>query len=48
MLRNFIGIEISKEYYQMVKDQVKPIELFLLDPTSNYGEFKPARRNSIR
>jgi len=32
MLRNCIGIEIVPEYYQMVKEQLKPVELYLLEP----------------
>ncbi len=48
MLRNSIGIEIVKEYYQMVKDQLKPVELYLLEPKVNYGTTKPARRIKVR
>lgn len=48
MLRNSIGIEIVKEYYDMVRDQLKPVELYLLEPKVKYGNFKPARRSKIR
>ncbi len=48
MLRNSIGIEIMQEYYDMVKEQLNPIELILLEPKVKYGNFKPTRRSSIR
>jgi len=31
MLRNSIGIEIVPEYYERLKEQLKPVELYLLD-----------------
>lgn len=48
MLRNFIGIEIVPEYYQMVKEQLKPVELYLLEPKVRYGTFEPTRHSKIR
>jgi site-specific DNA-methyltransferase (adenine-specific) len=48
MLRNSIGIEIVSEYYEMVKNQLKPVELYLLEPTVKYGNFKPERRSKVR
>ncbi len=48
MLRNSIGIEIMQEYYQMVKDQLKPVELYLLEPDVKYGNFEPKRRSKVR
>ncbi len=36
MKRNSIGIEIVPEYYKMVKDQLKPVELYLLEPKIKY------------
>lgn len=48
MLRNSIGIEIVPEYYQMVKDQLKPVELYLLEPNVTYGDFEPKRRRKVR
>ena len=48
MLRNSIGIEIMPEYYQMVKDQLKPIELYLLEPDIKYGDFKLKERSKVR
>lgn len=48
MLRNSIGIEIMLEYYQMVKDQLKPVELYLLEPDVKYGNFEPKRRSKVR
>jgi site-specific DNA-methyltransferase (adenine-specific)/site-specific DNA-methyltransferase (cytosine-N4-specific) len=32
MRRNSIGIEIHPEYYKMVKNQIQPVELILLEP----------------
>jgi site-specific DNA-methyltransferase (adenine-specific)/site-specific DNA-methyltransferase (cytosine-N4-specific) len=42
MQRNSIGIEIVNEYYEMVKKQLKPVELYLLEPNEIYE--KPAPR----
>jgi site-specific DNA-methyltransferase (adenine-specific) len=36
MRRNSIGIEIVHEYYKMVKDQLKPVELYLMDSQETY------------
>lgn len=48
MFRNSIGIEIMPEYYDMVKEQLKPLELYLLEPNVKYGNFKPERRRKVR
>ncbi|TKK64161.1 site-specific DNA-methyltransferase [Ilyomonas limi] len=48
MLRNSIGIEIMPEYYDMVKEQLKPVELYLLEPKVKYGNFEPERRSKVR
>lgn len=48
MLRNSIGIEIVPEYYDMVKEQLKPVELYLLEPKVKYGNFEPERRSKVR
>ena len=37
MLRNSIGIEIVKDYYEMVKSQIQPVELYLFEQKENYG-----------
>ena len=37
MRRNSIGIEISLEYYEMVNNQISPVELYLLEPKGKYG-----------
>jgi len=34
--RNSIGIDIVPAYYEMVKQKLKPVELFLLEPTAKY------------
>ena len=47
-LSNSIGIEIVPEYVEMVRQELKPIELYLLEPTVKYGKNKPERRIAIR
>jgi site-specific DNA-methyltransferase (adenine-specific)/site-specific DNA-methyltransferase (cytosine-N4-specific) len=42
MKRHSIGIEIVKEYVEMIKDQVQPTELYLLEPKAKYGKTKSA------
>lgn len=41
MKRNSIGIEIVPEYYQMVKSQLEPVELYLLEPKIKYEKTEP-------
>jgi site-specific DNA-methyltransferase (adenine-specific)/site-specific DNA-methyltransferase (cytosine-N4-specific) len=48
MKRHSIGIDIVSEYYEMVKEQVKPIELYLLEPTVKYETTKSKKRLSVR
>ncbi len=48
MKRNSIGIEIVPEYYKMVKDQLKSVELYLLEPKMKYEKTEPKRRIAIR
>jgi site-specific DNA-methyltransferase (adenine-specific) len=48
MKRNSIGIEIVPEYYKMVKDQLKPVELYLLEPKVKYEKIEPKRRIAVR
>ena len=48
MKRNSIGIEIVPEYYKMVEDQLKPVELYLLEPKVKYEKTKPKRRIAVR
>lgn len=38
LMRNSIGIEIQPDYYHMVKKQVKPLELYLLDSETIYEQ----------
>lgn len=38
MKRNSIGIDITPEYYELVKEQVQPLELYLLEPKSEYAK----------
>ena len=48
MKRNSIGIEIVPEYYKMVKNQLKPVELYLLEPKVKYEKAEPQRRLAVR
>ena len=48
MKRNSIGIDIVPEYCEMVRKQLKPVELYLFEPKGNYGKNKPKRRTSVR
>jgi site-specific DNA-methyltransferase (adenine-specific) len=48
MKRNSIGIEIVPEYYEMVRKELKPVELYLLEPKVKYEKTKPERRIAIR
>jgi len=48
MKRNSIGIDIVPEYCEMVKKQLMPVELYLLEPKVKYGKAKSERRISIR
>ena len=48
MKRNSIGIEIVPEYYKMVKNQLKPVELYLLEPKAKYEKTQPKRRIPVR
>lgn len=36
MKRNSIGIDIVPEYYEMVREQLQPVELYLLEPKEKY------------
>lgn len=48
MRRNSIGIDVVPEYYEMVKEQLNPVELYLLEPKVKYGKDRPERCISIR
>jgi site-specific DNA-methyltransferase (adenine-specific)/site-specific DNA-methyltransferase (cytosine-N4-specific) len=48
MRRNSIGIEIMLEYYEMVKKQLRPIELYVLESQTNYEKIKSERHYSVR
>lgn len=47
MKRNSIGIDIVPEYYEMVRSQLKPVELYLLEPKVKYEKTKSKRRIAI-
>ncbi|ANI89557.1 DNA methylase [Arachidicoccus ginsenosidimutans] len=48
MKRNSIGIDIVPEYYKMVKEQVEPIELYLLESKVKYETPKSKGRYAVR
>jgi len=48
MKRHSIGIDVMPEYYEMVKNKIKPKELFLLDPEVKYESIQPPGRYAIR
>ena len=48
MKRNSIGIEIVPEYYEMVKSQINPVELYLLEPKTKYEKDKLNGRVAVR
>ncbi|TLU82255.1 MAG: site-specific DNA-methyltransferase [Chlorobium sp.] len=48
MKRNSIGIEIVPEYYYMVKNELKPVELYLLEKQNGYDSTIPERRIEVR
>ena len=48
MKRHSIGIDNVPEYYEMVKKQIKPVELYLLEPKEKYEAPKTIRRYAVR
>ena len=48
MKRNSIGIEIVPEYYEMVKSQINPVELYLFESEAKYEKVKLNGRVPIR
>ncbi len=48
MKRNSIGIEIVPEYYNLVKQQLQPLETYLFEPKVKYEKPKSIRPESIR
>ena len=48
MKRNSIGIDIVPEYYEMVKKQIQPVELYLFEPNKSYEKTRPERNLSVR
>jgi site-specific DNA-methyltransferase (adenine-specific) len=47
MKRSSIGIDIVPEYFDMVKEQLQPIKLFLLEPKADYAKTKSKRRIKV-
>jgi site-specific DNA-methyltransferase (adenine-specific) len=48
MKRHSVGIDNVPEYYEMIKKQISPVELYLLDPKETYEKLKPIRRYAVR
>lgn len=48
MQRNSIGIEIKKEYFDLVNDKINPIELYLLEPKEKYEQPRSTGRLAVR
>lgn len=48
MKRNSIGIDIVREYFDIVREQLQPIELYLLEPKAEYAKIKSKRRIKVR
>lgn len=48
MMRNSIGIEIQKDYFDLVKKEVEPIKLVLFEPKESYESNQPDGRQALR
>jgi len=48
MKRHSVGVDIVPEYYEMVQKQLKPVELYILEPKVKYEKAKPQRRYAVR
>lgn len=48
MKRHSIGIEIVPEYYEMVKEQITPVSLYLFEPNQPYGQSESNGRPALR
>jgi len=48
MKRHSIGIDVVPEYYEMVKEQLKPVELYILEPKAKYEKAKSQGRYAVR
>lgn len=48
MQRHSIGIEIKKEYFDMVNSKIKPIDLYLLEPKEKYEQPRSSGRLAVR
>ncbi|MBI5359362.1 MAG: site-specific DNA-methyltransferase [Planctomycetes bacterium] len=46
--RNAIGIDVVPDYYEMVKKQFTPLELYICEPKVKYEKHKPKRRYAVR
>ena len=46
--RNSIGVEIVPEYYELVKSQLQPVQLYLLEPNGKYESSRSKKRSAVR
>lgn len=47
MKRNSIGIEIVPEYYKMIKSQLEPVSMYLLENEATYGNIEHSRYTRV-
>lgn len=48
MKRHSVGIDIVPEYYEMVRKQIQPVELYILEQKPKYEKPRPDKRYAIR
>jgi site-specific DNA-methyltransferase (adenine-specific)/site-specific DNA-methyltransferase (cytosine-N4-specific) len=48
MKRHSVGIDIVPEYYEMVRKQIQPVELYILETKPKYEKPEPNKRYAVR
>jgi len=48
MKRHSVGIDIVPEYYEMVRKQIQPVELYILETKPKYEKPEPKNRYAVR
>jgi site-specific DNA-methyltransferase (adenine-specific) len=48
MKRHSIGIDIVEDYYNLVKEKIEPVSMYLLEPAIKYESVKSKRRSRVR
>lgn len=46
--RHSVGIDLVLEYYDMVKEQITPVDLYLLEPETKYETARSKKRHTVR